>query len=420
MSALLPEETPGDQPQGMPTNQPQRASTEQELDYGERCAMAEVMRLSEPGDRLLTALVDAYGAVAVMELIRGDTTKLLTAVYELSRHHEIQLAHHNAFKLCERWHSRVPECHGPAELKNMARKDARLVIPGDEQWPEGFSDLGLERPLGLWVRGTGDVGKLCDRSIAIVGSRAADASGLHLSKTFAWECISHGISVLSGGAEGIDAAAHASALRCADSPMVGSVAFMAGGVDRWYPQSNSELLTALASRYAVVSESPPGRSAMRHRFLLRNRLLAAASQVTLVVQAGWRSGAINTAHRAAELLRPVGAIPGSVHNAAHAGCHRLIREGAAVLVTRPDEVLELISFAAADDEPDDVQQRITDDLDDDQVKIYSALSPYKAEPLPAITVRAGVDTASAMVALGVLEVNGLAQRSMTGWKKTRS
>ena len=146
-----------------------------------------------------------------------------------------------------------------------------------------------------------------------------------------------GFVIVSGGAYGIDAAAHRATLASGGV----TVAFLAGGADRLYPAGNSELLRRIASEGVVAAELPPGSAPTRWRFLMRNRLIAAAASATVVVEAGHRSGSLNTAGHAAHMGRPLGAVPGSVLSPASAGCHRLIREYAATCVTTPDEMAEL-------------------------------------------------------------------------------
>ena len=175
------------------------------------------------------------------------------------------------------------------------------------------------------------------RAIAIVGSRSSTAYGEHVAATLSAGVADAGWTVVSGGAYGIDARVHRAAL-AADGA---TVAVMAGGVDRLYPLGNADLLARVLETGAIVAEQPPGFPPHRSRFLTRNRIIAAAA-ATVVVEAAHRSGALSTAHHAAELGRPVGAVPGPVTSASSAGCHRLIRNGA-VCVTSPDDVLEMVT-----------------------------------------------------------------------------
>ncbi len=240
------------------------------------------------------------------------------------------------------------------------RIGAAPVVPGDPGWPTRLSDLGATAPLCLWVRGGTDLAATVHRSVAVVGARAASEYGERVAEDLACELALAGVTVVSGGAYGIDAAAHRGAL--APHPGDGcarTVALLAGGPDRLTPAGNAALLRrVLDAGGLVVAESPPGRPPSRSRFLLRNRLIAALTQATVVVEAGWRSGALNTAQHAIALLRPVGAVPGPVTSAASAGCHRLLRDGAAVCVTDAAEVLDLLpGVAPASGAPADASTR---------------------------------------------------------------
>ena len=205
-----------------------------------------------------------------------------------------------------RWQLRTESLDGARDLRIMERMQARIVLPGDEEWPGGMDDLGVQTPVALWVRGPVRLARALEKSAAIVGSRAAEPYGLAVTNPGLGP--SRGLTIVSGGAYGVDAAAHRTALSAGGT----TIAFLACGVDVHYPRGNDALLTEIAQEGALVSECAPGQSAMRHRFLLRNRLIAAASSTTIVTAAGRRSGALHTANRAAELLRPVGAVPGSV------------------------------------------------------------------------------------------------------------
>ncbi|WP_410597209.1 DNA-processing protein DprA [Amycolatopsis sp. lyj-23] len=235
-------------------------------------------------------------------------------------------------------------------LKTAASLSARFVIPEDDEWPTaavaGLStpatdseDLGGP-PLGLWVQGESRLDELAAApTIAIVGSRAATAYGEHHAAELAYGLASQGVPVFSGAAYGIDGAAHRGAL-AADGV---TVAVLGCAIDLGYPAGHVGLLDRIArSGGAVVSEYPPGTPPARHRFLVRNRLVAALTTATLVVEAGRRSGARHTARLAGKLGRPVLALPGPVSSTTSAGCHQLIQDGTAHLVTSVDDVLAVI------------------------------------------------------------------------------
>ncbi|GAB3579060.1 DNA-processing protein DprA [Calidifontibacter terrae] len=213
----------------------------------------------------------------------------------------------------------------------------RVVIPGDAEWPAGFADLDAP-PWCLWVRGAGRLDGLMGRSVAVVGSRASTAYGTTVARELGHDLTQAGWTVVSGAAYGIDAAAHEGAL-AAGRP---TVAVLACGVDRAYPSGHRDLLDRIRVDGVVVSELAPAMTAMKQRFLSRNRLIAAMTAGTVVVEAGLRSGSLNTARHAGDLARPVAAVPGSVMSVTSAGTNELIRKGA-TLVTDAAEVLELVA-----------------------------------------------------------------------------
>src|SRR5699024_9693177 len=234
-----------------------------------------------------------------------------------------------------------------------AEVGARLLGPGDPGWPatalapldrpralrparRGAVATAL-RPLGLWWRGPSVPEVALARSVSIVGTRAPTAYGRAVTADLAAGLTAGAFTVVSGGAFGIDAAAHRAVLGARGR----TVAVLAGGVDRLYPRGNEGLLSAVAGSGAVVSAQPPGTGVTRYRFLDRNRLIAALSGATVVVEAAARSGALSTAAWADALGRPVGAVPGPVTSVASVGCHMLLRDRGAVLVGRTADVVEL-------------------------------------------------------------------------------
>ncbi|HEY0166926.1 MAG TPA: DNA-processing protein DprA [Jatrophihabitans sp.] len=246
------------------------------------------------------------------------------------------------------------------DLQAAQRNGIRLLTPADEDWPH-FAFAALQAtaqrrvaqwqagvrarpergepipPLALWVRGAGDLGAVGFHSVAVVGSRAATAYGEHIASEFSYGLAQRDVVIVSGGAYGIDAAAHRGALAAGGC----SVLVSAGGLDRPYPSGHRHLYDRTAEQGLLVSERPPGSAPHRQRFLSRNRLIAAFGAATLVVEAAHRSGALNSAGHARDLGRPVLAVPGPVTSAMSAGCHRLIQrdEEPARLVTSVAEVL---------------------------------------------------------------------------------
>jgi DNA processing protein len=177
-------------------------------------------------------------------------------------------------------------------------------------------------------------------SVAIVGSRAATDYGRHHAQEFAYALASRTVAVWSGAGYGIDGAAHHGAL--ATDQQAGTVAVLACGLDGGYPAGHVDLLRRIAGSGAIVSEYPPGVPPARHRFLQRHRLLSAFTRATVVVEAGRRSGARHAAHLAAELGHPVLAVPGPLSSATSAGCHQLIQDGTARLVTCAEDIIAAI------------------------------------------------------------------------------
>ena len=301
----------------------------------------------------------------------------------------------------------------------------RFVVPGDEEWPPGLDDLRfvapIQRragvPMGLWLRGPAHLGELCERAVAIVGSRAATAYGTQTATELAQDLADQRITVVSGGAYGIDAAAHQGTLM-RDGGV--TVAVLANGADVAYPKGNAPLLDTIARDHVVVSELPPGESPSRARFLARNRIIAAMSRGTVVVEAAQRSGARNTASWTVDCGRQLMAVPGPVYSALSAGPHQLVRDGQASLVTSAADVLELISgigeFTLGRPRG---EQRDTDGLDERGLAVYEALPSRTRVPAGDVAVRAGLSVAVTLAELAGLERAGLAEGDDRGWRTSR-
>jgi DNA processing protein len=311
--------------------------------------------------------------------------------------------------------------YDPADdLARLQRCGGRLVHPGHPEWPAERLDwpdgvLHDAPPLALCVRGAPSLVEATERSVAVVGARAATAYGAHVAAELSRALADHGIAVVSGGAYGIDAAAHRGALGAEAAP---TVAVLACGVDVAYPRGNDRLLARAAQRGLVVSELPPGSSPTRARFLVRNRVIAALALGTVVVEAAARSGSLATADRARELGRHLMAVPGPVTSALSAGCHALLRDGA-TCVTRAEEVLDLVGVLGADAAtPLRGPASPRDELSETVRRVLEAV-PVRGGAGEAVLARdAGVSTLVVQQVLPPLLVNGLVERTSLGWRLT--
>ena len=376
----------------------------------ERVARAALTWVAEPGDQAMGALLRVCDpAQVVTALIEGRAPRLsdVAGIPRLER-------------ALARWAARLGDVPPEPALDRWRRDGIRLVIPGDAEWPGQLDVLGDARPWGLWVRGHADLRFACLRSVSVVGTRAATGYGAHVSGELAITLAEAGWTIVSGGAFGIDGCAHRAALAVHGT----TVAVLACGVDRDYPLGHCELFRSIREQGALVSEWPPGRMPTKPSFLVRNRVIAALSRGTVVVEAALRSGALNTARHAHDLGRPLMAVPGPVTSAQSAGCHEMIRDCGAVCVTNAGDVMEMLEFAA--DGPagrDRGQPRAPvlarDLLDPDSTRVLEAV-PARAGKGPArIAIAAGVDFDTVMRCLGGLAAAGFVERCDRGWRLRR-
>ncbi|MFC8796887.1 DNA-processing protein DprA [Promicromonospora sp. NPDC057138] len=310
-----------------------------------------------------------------------------------------------------RWAPRLERLDPEGELAVLARYGGTFLTPDDPRWPTTFAGLGAAAPLCLWVRGDPDLARLAERSVSLVGSRACTDYGIRVTRSLACGLADRGFTIVSGGANGIDAEAHRGAL-VSGAP---TMAFLAGGVDRLYPASNTDLLRRTIEQGAVVAEAPPGSVPGKQRFLKRNRLIASLTSGTVVVEASVRSGALSTANHAVALLRPLGVVPGPVTSMASAGCHELLRRGAAVCVTDAAEAAELVGDVGETAPQRRGESRPGDDLDAAGKAVLDALPVRKPAHERSIARAAGVALGDATGALGLLELMGLAEQKDGGW-----
>ncbi|MEV6360316.1 DNA-processing protein DprA [Nocardia asteroides] len=310
-----------------------------------------------------------------------------------------------------------------ADLEEVARLGGRVITPDDDEWP-GWRMLGLDQldterdrdaavPLVLWARGPLSLRTASERAVAVVGSRCSSGYGVQVAGEIACELAGRGWTIVSGAAFGIDAAAHRAALGVGGS----TVAVLACGVDRPYPAQHERLLAAIAESGVVVSEYPPGTSAQKHRFLARNRLIATLGDGVVVVEAGLRSGARNTVKWARRLGRPAMAVPGPVGSVSSTGCHRMIREGEALLVTRAEDVIDEAGPLRLP-----VGEQVADPaahLRGAEADVYAALPAIGSRRPVELAHQSGLDLATVRAVLPGLELADLVGSDSDGWFRIR-
>lgn len=304
-------------------------------------ARAAWSTLIEPGDRVAGRLIGLFGPERALQFLI-DRFRADEIVKESEEFVELESDpaqfEEDLAEGITRWQPRLNSGDALNAVAHAAKLGAFLVTPEQELWPVGLNDLGMHAPLVLWGRGQYSALEKFENSLAIVGARASTGYGEHVTMETVSAIAEAGVAIVSGAAYGIDGMAHRSALAVGGTTM----AFLAGGVDRFYPSGHDALLGRIMESGLVLAEAPCGYAPTKWRFLLRNRLIAASSQATVVMEAGWRSGSLNTANHAATLGRPLGVVPGPVTSASSAGCHRLLREYDAVCVTTASEMLELL------------------------------------------------------------------------------
>jgi DNA processing protein len=377
----------------------------------ERRARAALSFLARPGDPVLGAALRSRTATEVLALVTGaDAAGEAVLAGEPE---DTALG-----RAIQRWRDRIGQIPGTARLAAWQESGLRLIVPGDAEWPTQLDDLGDARPLVLWLRGSADLRLTCVSSVAVVGARAATGYGNHVAVEMAAVLAEHGVGVVSGGAYGIDAGAHRGALAAAGD----TVAVLAGGLSFGYPQGNRTLFAEIAEQGVLVSECPPDLGPTRPGFLVRNRIIAALSRGVVVVEAALRSGALNSARHARELCRPVMAVPGPVTSEYSAGCHELIRDYGAMLVTCAADVLGHVDLAGAESEPSGPRSgpaTARDLLDPAAVAVLEEVPVRGGRGPASIAVRAGVDLDTALRCLGLLAVGGFVEHCERGWRARR-
>ena len=312
-----------------------------------------------------------------------------------------------------RWRPRTTTDRVLGAFRSAAHVGAALVRPGAPGWPVALDDLGDHAPAALWTRGPLPA-PTAPGAVSLVGARASSSYGEQVTADLATALGDRGRVVVSGGAYGIDGTAHRAALLTPAS----TAAVLAGGVDHLYPRGHDELLRRVIADGLVLAEVPCGSSPSRWRFLQRNRLIACLSAATVVVEAGRRSGTLNTAGHASVLGRPVGALPGPVTSPSSVGCHALLRSGLATCVTGVEDVLELADagLPSGDGPTSDDRDRAAPE----QRRVVDALSARTPRTVPDLAVATGLAAADVAGVLAELELAGGAAERERGWVRRTS
>lgn len=357
----------------------------------ERLASIALACISEPLDPWVGKMFASRGAVRTVDLIRSGTSRVTHMQGLQARLHALDL---------------------DGELSQVEKRNMRIVTRGDSEWPTQLEDLGERVPRALWIDGSANVRLAAATSVAIVGARACTRYGAEAAYEFASRLTTDGVRVMSGGAFGIDAAAHRGALGAGGI----TICVLACGVDVPYPRSHDSLLLQIAQQGALVSESPLGSGVRRQRFLSRNRIIAALTRATIVIEAAARSGSLSTAHEAEAINRVVGALPGPISSEMSRGTHQLVRDARAVLVTSAAEVVELISPASTS-APTAVQGDLWfEGLGDRERAVLDALPHRKAMSLDELVLATALSPRHILEALGSLEVMGRVNTEASGWR----
>ncbi len=377
--------------------------------------------LVEPGDSTAGALIAAVGAVTAARLVidRAPARTISDATRG-------EVTTEAAASGVARWIERLRANDVMRSLESAARCRAVMVVPGDAHWPESLDALGDSPPVLLWARG--DTALLRRPGVAIVGARAATGYGEHVAMEFAAGLCARDVVVVSGGAYGIDGMAHRAALASGGA----TIAVLAGGIDRIYPSGHEALLTRVADHGLLLSEMPCGTAPTKWRFLQRNRLIAALASATVVVEAGRRSGSLNTAGHAITMGRPVGIVPGPITSAASAGCHATLRSEPVECVTSVAEIMQL-AFGADGvldiPEPVDAEPRHEGNPDEPtaedalvvdplHLRVIDALRPRRGQTPAEVARSAGEGVDRIRGVLGVLELEGHAALGGDGlWRR---
>lgn len=362
---------------------------------GERHARVALSMIVEPGDEMVGRALEAYGAQELLQALEGETP-----LSGMSR------ARWDGLRLRAR--GVLPE----ASLRSITAEGGRFVCPGDSEWPGQLDDLGPARPTGLWVRGAASLRIWASRSVAVVGARACTEYGGYVAAALGSDLARRGWSVVSGAAHGVDGAAHRGAL-AADGATVG---VLACGIDRVYPASHAALIRRIGEQGVLIAELPPGDHPTKRRFILRNRVIAALTRGTVVVEAALRSGSLATARHARRLGRFSMGVPGPVTSSLSAGVHELVRTEGGSLVTDAEEVIELVG-AMGELAPHRRGPSVPRDaLPALAARVLDALPARGSTEVTQLALRAGLSPEAVRAPLQELHALGFVVRQGSHWQ----
>lgn len=382
----------------------------------EKFARAAWSVICEPGDGFAGFLISKLGAAAALEAeVQGlSSERLKEKLFSLG----LDSADLDSFGVFEKLHAEARERWKPrlnlelirTALYKINKVGGFVMTPSDSDWPEQLGDLEKHAPFALWVRGSSSALGLLEHSVSIVGSRGATSYGEFATDSMVSALVPKGFSVVSGGAYGIDGIAHRSTLALRGN----TVAVMAGGLDRFYPTGNSDMLRRISQTGAVISEVPPGTIPSKWRFLQRNRLISALGQSTLVIEANWRSGALNTVSHSERLERPIYAVPGPITSPKSAGTNKLISENRAQLVIDGNDLLEQLGQTVRI-----TSQSELDGLGAIEKRVLDAIG-FNVMEIAEICSSAGLTRDEARFGLSSLELDGLVLRRDNTWTKSQT
>lgn len=375
----------------------------------ERAARAAWTYIAEQRDGCVRPFLDVMGPVGALEWLMGNShaipPELQTVVADRKSFDDI----------IDQWRARLEHLDTKRDMELAAAHNASLLIPSDPQWPRLTVAMGQWQPIGIWVKGNSErLGHLGEKSVSIVGCRASSNYGNQACADIAWDLARDKWTVVSGGAFGIDSVAHKAALKAGGV----TISVVAGGLDSLYPASHQDMFREIVDcGGAIASLHPPLTRPTRWRFLDRNRLIAGMTTGTVVVEAGLRSGALNTARHARDMGKYLGAVPGSLFSAVSMGTNRLIREGA-TLIRHGDDVKELMGplggVTLHDGPPPD---GLWDQMSGDEKIVYDALPYARLTTVERLVNAAGLSYSRVQSALGGLEMNGFVQHVKGQWKR---